>query len=629
MRIKTTLLPLAVLVAAIEAHVDEEVSHHMEHIAPPTPTSAVSSAVSSVAMSMPMASMTPDPRPMNGHHHHGMAILDDPNLEPQQRQYWLNYNTTTFLSAEAPNKFFLKSHIALTVIAWVFIFPCALVLSIERSPLHLLVQTLQSAVAVAALFCLAVYGSTAPGDLYPNNSYSKASVAMFFIVMAHWTATVIRACTNWAMAASKPMDGSSYVLTSSSPSDPAVRASRPSQDSGHGVSPSSGTPSFHYASRDDVVMDDEVDELEKQFEDSEDDFDAESSTFRKPFESRMQDRLISRVMQKHGWMRLTVSKLGFAADVVFTLLNRPLFILAFFYVLLGVATLFRLGMANRVFSLLAHFIKGGIFFLYGVVTLIRYFGAFKDHGMAWNVRPSLSHKKHNSRRTKYADEYEGLPPNPLYKALSWIGRKMPSMEFVECSLIFTYGSSNIFLEHLANAGGAWSHMDLQHASIAFMYIGGGLAGLIIESYRSRKTVSAEDPNGRNAISFNPFPAFIVFWTGALMSKHEQALKLSSEIHTQWGVLLSVGALVRLLTYVILYLGAPKSTEPSRPFTELIVAFCLICGGMVFMQSNAETVEAMIYRGLDSMFTLNVNVGVSALIMSWIMCVMVVRRWASR
>jgi hypothetical protein len=51
---------------------------------------------------------------------------------------------------------------------------------------------------------------------------------------------------------------------------------------------------------------------------------------------------------------------------------------------------------------------------------------------------------------------------------------MPSAEMLESAVMFVYGCSNVFLEHLAGAGGAWSHGDLEHVSIAFMFIGGGL-----------------------------------------------------------------------------------------------------------------------------------------------------------
>lgn len=64
---------------------------------------------------------------------------------------------------------------------------------------------------------------------------------------------------------------------------------------------------------------------------------------------------------------------------------------------------------------------------------------------AWNVRP----KKHGQK---------------------W----QPSSEFVESALIFFYGSTNIFLEHLGGWGGEWSAHDLEHISITVLFIGGGL-----------------------------------------------------------------------------------------------------------------------------------------------------------
>ena len=53
----------------------------------------------------------------------------------------------------------------------------------------------------------------------------------------------------------------------------------------------------------------------------------------------------------------------------------------------------------------------------------------------------------------------------------------PSAEFVESLLIFFYGSTNIFLEHLGNWGGEYSAQDLEHISITVLFIGGGLVSL--------------------------------------------------------------------------------------------------------------------------------------------------------
>lgn len=60
------------------------------------------------------------------------------------------------------------------------------------------------------------------------------------------------------------------------------------------------------------------------------------------------------------------------------------------------------------------------------------------------------------------------------KPKSASGRWTPSAEFVESALIFTYGATNIFLEHLGGWGGEWSSEDLEHVSITVLFIGGGL-----------------------------------------------------------------------------------------------------------------------------------------------------------
>jgi hypothetical protein len=86
------------------------------------------------------------------------------------------------------------------------------------------------------------------------------------------------------------------------------------------------------------------------------------------------------------------------------------------------------------------------------------------------------------------------------------------------------------------------------------------------------------------IPLNPIPALIILLLGMMMSSHHQHSMLSSMIHRQWGTLLMGFSLVRGVTYLLLYISPPTSLLPSRPPTELISAFCLISGGLVFMAS---------------------------------------------
>lgn len=87
------------------------------------------------------------------------------------------------------------------------------------------------------------------------------------------------------------------------------------------------------------------------------------------------------------------------------------------------------------------------------------------------------------------------------KPKSASGRWTPSAEFVESALIFTYGATNIFLEHLGGWGGEWSFEDLEHISITVLFIGGGL------------------------VSSHPFPRSLIALPGALLHQRGDANRL--------------------------------------------------------------------------------------------------------
>lgn len=125
-----------------------------------------------------------------------------------------------------------------------------------------------------------------------------------------------------------------------------------------------------------------------------------------------------------------------------------------------------------------------------------------------------------------------------------------------------------------------------------------------------------------------FPLLTIYWTGYLMSKHEQSSATATEIHTQWGNLFVLACAFRLITYLMQLLMKPakETTQPSRPMSELLVSFALICGGMIFMESCEPVVLLFEWYGLNSMFTLNVSLGISTLLMGWQMSVFCFRDW---
>ncbi|KAL5371383.1 hypothetical protein PMIN06_012832 [Paraphaeosphaeria minitans] len=337
--------------------------------------------------------------------------------------------------------------------------------------------------------------------------------------------------------------------------------------------------------------------------------------------------------EKRGFLKNNVVDAFFSRNVARFAVGKPLEVLRLLYVVVDRTILIQgfvaimsgtvvyggIGHGGAVFNVLAHYVKGGIFFGYGLLTLGRWMGAFADFGWAWNVKP----------------------PKEV------VGRRraaIPSAEFTESFVIWLYGCTNVFLEHLAAWGDAWTAQDLEHVSISVMFFGGGLLGMIVESSRIRELLnsallSAQPPSQfhdeawqqprQYRFSMNPMPGLIILLLGKMMSSHHQASMLSTMIHSQWGTLFMGFALCRALTYITLYIRPPVSYLPSRPPTEVIAAFCLIAGGITFMVSNKDTVAALESYNLDAMFTFTVTMGLAALLMAWTVVVVAIKGWATR
>jgi hypothetical protein len=147
-------------------------------------------------------------------------------------------------------------------------------------------------------------------------------------------------------------------------------------------------------------------------------------------------------------------------------------------------------------------------------------------------------------------------------------------------------------------------------------------------------------------SLNPIPALVILLLGIMMGSHHQQTMISTMIHSQWGNLLTGASLARGLTYVLVFLRPPQSVLPSRPPTELLAAFGLIAGGIIFMASvceesraqkgdranssqSSDTVNAMIHYDLDAMFMYTVTMGLVGLLMAWEVVVLAIKGWALR
>ncbi|KAF8640010.1 hypothetical protein AX17_001254 [Amanita inopinata Kibby_2008] len=304
------------------------------------------------------------------------------------------------------------------------------------------------------------------------------------------------------------------------------------------------------------------------------------------------------------------SLLARVGNLAFSVTERILVFAGLLQLLTGIAIYTGGCRENYVNGCLAHLIKGGIFWCYGLASFARFLGSFAEYGWAWNKAP-------------FGNPY--------------------SAEFVESLVIFTYGATNTWMERFgARPGDPFTTKQIQHISIAVMFCFAGLVGMGIESKRIRKWLAsstfasskspkvskdATDEPPSYSASFNPFPALVIGVTGAAMSAHFQMYLFQVQIHALWGNLLVAFAVLRCFTYFFLWLGPPRSILPSRPPTEALGSFFLACGGLVFMFSTEEVTVAAMRRGRDDvMMFLNVAVAITCFAFCWTLCVVAFKGW---
>ncbi|KAK3348095.1 hypothetical protein B0H65DRAFT_165742 [Neurospora tetraspora] len=571
-----------------------------------------------------------------GHGGHGGMEMTDADKPRPEEEYPLTY------FAHPDHKTAIYAHIALMVLAWVFMLPVGVMLSIARSRYRLLAQFAFLVTNVGGMLVGIVYNASTP-DLYPNNAHHKLGWVVTWLVGAQFVIGLLASVAG--VFKKKQSDGSSrerqgFMPVSTQAMEEHNSHIKPadnddyrfSNDSGQGTEPSSDalrsssrSSSPGDVSRQPLALHD-VDLHTKEYDDGDDSYDVDSHSGSEPLGPMLpaSGKAVSTIQKIAGKISERFWKVLILA---YNVVDRAILPLGFVALCTGIVTYGRFFEGAGIFNGLAHWIKGGIFFWLGIFTLGRWAGCFGEVGWAWNVRPKQTGQK-------------------------W----RPSAEFVESALIFTYGATNIFLEHLGHWGGAWSASDLEHFSITVLFIGGGLCGMLIESVRIRDLlnttvtdaagvseeprqqhhfhdVEVEDSDRREpetySFSINPIPALVILLLGIMMSSHTQDSMISSMVHKQWGNLLTGASFARGFTYVITYLKPPRSVYPSRPPTELLAAFGLISGGIIFMASASDTVSGMIHYQLDAMFMYTVTMGLVGLLMAWVILCIALKGWAVR
>ncbi|KAJ6539208.1 cytoplasmic protein [Mycena capillaripes] len=296
-----------------------------------------------------------------------------------------------------------------------------------------------------------------------------------------------------------------------------------------------------------------------------------------------------------------ISLLRRVGRAVFTATERALVVAGFGLFLTGIVIYTGGCRQKYINGCLAHLIKGGIFWTYGLISFARYLGWCSEYGWSWNRAPSSGY---------------------------------PTAEFVESFLIFFYGATNTWMES-ANPGDPYTTKQIQHIGIAVMFWFAGLVGMAIETKTIRRWLAALAVDTSETVaepatytaSFNPFPALVIGVTGSVMAAHFQTYLFQVQIHSLWGNLLLAFAVLRCLTYFFLWVAPPRSTLPSRPPTEALGSFFLACGGLSFMFSTEEVTIAAMRRGRDDIMMFAVTaVAITCLAFCWTTCVMAFQGW---
>lgn len=377
--------------------------------------------------------------------HTHKALNSTPILDPNRN--WNRYDDPNYASLEAHSSL-MMAHIGLMVLGWFFVLPVGVMFSIARSRFALLVQFTFLVVNALGVIAGTLYNANTP-DLYENNAHHKIG----WIATWVFTAQVLMSLLFVYSGRNKTVSPTSSEQTAFLHSSLHDMNTRPSHAHRWSVDTLPGDElSSPMGSSRTLSPDREYEYTKPETQEEPEDLEDVPLTqpTRRPswFRSTKFDKYLSARVPS-----LASRKVVKVAEIVYEVIDRTILILGFIALLSGIVTYAGIFRATNVFNGLAHFVKGGIFFWYGLLTLGRWLGCFADFGWAWNLKPTKSE-------------------------VGWKSR-IPTAEFTESFVIFLYGCINVFLEHLAAWGGKWVAQDFEHVSISIMFFGGGLVSFVI------------------------------------------------------------------------------------------------------------------------------------------------------
>lgn len=258
--------------------------------------------------------------------------------------------------------------------------------SLARSRYTLPTQFAFLAVNALGVLFSTIYNAKTP-DLYPNNAHHKLGWVATWILSAQILVSLLGrlagAFTKKPDSAQNAAERHGFLPVSRAAMDehhrlhssPYSAMHRHSDDSGHGTESRPESPrSSSFSSSPDTLASPSAQTAHKTFHDEDDDLEADID--------------IPDPQERGGAIRNFATKIGSKISsrawrvliLAYNVVDRTSLILGFVALCTGVITYGRFFEGGMIFTGLAHWIKGGIFFWLGIFTLGRWCGSFGDLG---------------------------------------------------------------------------------------------------------------------------------------------------------------------------------------------------------------------------------------------------------
>ncbi|RIA86830.1 hypothetical protein C1645_740552 [Glomus cerebriforme] len=396
------------------------------------------------------------------HVEHSLNSKDSTHLEPVKIEHNVQTNDQDeFYMGVGNNPFWLKEqnfmlwlHIISMIISFGTLIPIGIVLGFanNKSKWYINTQIFGTIIVILGYFSGVMFNYSKSEDIYPSNFHSKFGWIILIIFLIQMIFGFFRFILN---------DKDKMIKFIN------ISLSNESNDSLVDSSVDSSSASSHDVEAHDSLL----------------------------YNSDKNDSSRKEYSQKQNKIR---------SKIIYNILSFVLIILIYSQFLLGFITLSDTCHGESFGNCLAHYVKGSIFFWFGLIAFVRYLGFFEDFGWEWNLLPISSFDKKNHKGNV-------------------------SFSLLESIIIFLYGITNTFLEHNGKDK-SWNHRDMQHASLAFMWWWAGLLGILLENKRLRKFLFS-----KSTISIsNPIPSIIFIITAISISSHHQMTEFSLSIHKQFG-----------------------------------------------------------------------------------------------